>query len=121
MSKSFTASPKPKRLDLEKVEAFEKSGSGHDRLPASPQTREVETPQMRESDSESMRHSANAQTLETDTPQMREPVTKLCVELPQSAHRRFKAACVASGKVMTAELIEFVERRTRELENPESR
>lgn len=121
MSKSFTASPKPKRLDLEKVEAFENSGSGHDRVPASPQTRNAENPKMRESNSEEMRHSGNAGTLEPEPPQIREPLTKLCVELPQSAHRRFKAACVASGKIMTAELIEFVERRTRELENPTSR
>lgn len=45
-----------------------------------------------------------------------EPVKRLSVDLPASAHTRFKTACSAAGRKMAAELHELIERRTQELE-----
>ncbi len=45
-----------------------------------------------------------------------EPVKRLSIDLPASMHTRFKTACSATNSKMAAEIIDFIERRTRELE-----
>lgn len=48
-------------------------------------------------------------------------IKRLSIDLPEETHRRFKAACAASGRKMAEELIAFIDRRTEELERKESR
>lgn len=93
MSKSFSASPKPKRLDHESISAFEQGGAGHD-------TRKRGNP---------LTHNpANEGS---------EPLSRLSVDLPSSTHRRFKALCSGAGLKMANEITAFIERRISELEN----
>lgn len=84
--KTFSEAPKPKQPTDDQILAFERGGAGHDK-PAS--------------------KSVEAQI---------EPVKRLSVDLPASAHTRFKTACSATGRKMTAELHELIEQRTQELE-----
>ena len=86
--KTFTAAPKPKQLTAEEIEAFERSGAGHDRQPVP---------------------GAAA-------PAPAEPSKRLSLDLPASVHRRFKTACSATGRKMVGELQHLIERRTAELE-----
>ncbi len=44
------------------------------------------------------------------------PVKRLTFDLPEDTHRRFKAACAASGVKMGSELVSLVEARTAQLE-----
>ncbi|MEE9320076.1 MAG: hypothetical protein V3U76_06480 [Granulosicoccus sp.] len=50
----------------------------------------------------------------TEAPE--EPTRRLSLDLPASIHKRFKTACSATDRKMTAEVLKFIERRTRELE-----
>lgn len=84
--KTFSAAPKPKQPTDDQILAFEQGGAGHDKAAPKP--------------------------LEASS----EPMKRLSVDLPQSAHTRFKTACSATGRKMTAELHEFIEKRTAELE-----
>ena len=45
-----------------------------------------------------------------------EPIKRLSVNLPESLHTRFKTACSATNRRMIGEVLDFVERRTAELE-----
>jgi hypothetical protein len=47
---------------------------------------------------------------------MVEPTRRLSLDVPESWHRRFKTACSKSDKKMVAEVLEFIKRRTLELE-----
>ncbi len=102
MSKTFKTAPNPKHLSPDQIEAFEKSGPGHDTGPANPLLREAANELQSEAD------------LETKTPK---PTKRFCIDLPESTHRRFKTACSANGVTMLNEITEFVERRTTELES----
>jgi len=84
--KTFSKAPTPKQPTDDQILAFERGGTGHDK----PATRPVA-----------------AQS---------EPIKRLSVDLPASAHTRFKTACSAAGRKMVAELHELIERRTQELE-----
>lgn len=84
--KTFSAAPKPKQPTDDQILAFERGGAGHDKP------------------SETTKH---AQT---------EPVKRLSIDLPVSAHTRFKTACSATGSKMAAELHKLIEQRTQELE-----
>jgi hypothetical protein len=44
-----------------------------------------------------------------------EPIKRLSIDMLESVHRRFLLACVAADKVMTDEVLAFIERRTAEL------
>jgi len=44
------------------------------------------------------------------------PLKRLSVDLPEKTHQRFKTVCSASGKKMTREIEEFINRRITELE-----
>jgi hypothetical protein len=46
-----------------------------------------------------------------------EPMRRLSIDLPESLHRRFKAACAKADKKMLAEVTSFIEQRIVELEN----
>lgn len=84
--KTFSEAPKPKQPTDDQILAFERGGAGHDKPSAQP------------------------------TAAQSEPVKRLSVDLPASAHTRFKTACSATGRKMAAELHELIEQRTQELE-----
>jgi hypothetical protein len=42
---------------------------------------------------------------------------RLSIDLPESLHRRFKTACAKADRKMLAEVTNFIERRTTELED----
>ena len=44
------------------------------------------------------------------------PLKRLSVDLPENTHLRFKTVCSATGKKMTREIEEFINRRIAELE-----
>jgi len=45
-----------------------------------------------------------------------EPTARLSIDLPKSLHRRFKTACAKADLKMVAEVMNLIERRTRDLE-----
>lgn len=51
------------------------------------------------------------------TPANDEPQARLSVDLPRSLHKRFKIACAAADTSMVAELLAFIQERTKQLEN----
>ena len=111
MSKTFVQAPKPKsQLSADIITAFERNGAGQDtqiRVPtnvegikSSPQT-----------------HIApKVEKLKTTEEVNEEPTARLSIDLPKSLHRRFKTACAKSDLKMAEEVINFIERRTAELE-----
>lgn len=50
-------------------------------------------------------------------PEHIESAKRLSVNLPASLHMRFKTVCSATNRRMASEVLDFVERRTVELEN----
>ena len=46
-----------------------------------------------------------------------EPIKRLSLKLPESLHKRFKTACVATNRKMLEEVQKLVAYRTRELED----
>ena len=84
--KSFASAPQPRQPTEAEISAFERSGTGHDT-------------------------AARATPAAT-----REPTKRLSIDLPASAHQRFKTACVANGRKMVDEVEDFIARRTAELE-----
>ena len=46
-----------------------------------------------------------------------EPTKRLSVDLPESLHTRFKVACTKARAKMAGEIIEMIEKRTKELES----
>lgn len=88
--KTFTAAPKPRQQPTaEAIAAYEAGGAGHDQ-PSAPSR--------------------------TAPEKKAEPTKRLSLDLPASAHMRFKTACSATGRKMVGELQEFIEKRTAELE-----
>jgi hypothetical protein len=92
MSKSFTTAPKPKLLTSDAIEAFERGGPGHDTQTHIP---------------------TNVGKME---PAKVERTRRLSIDIPESWHRRFKTACSRSDTKMVVEVLEFIKRRTHELE-----
>ena len=91
MAKTFKTAPKPsKQPTAEEITAFEQGGAGHDDQP----------------------------TITPVPPPTRpsEPTKRLSLDLPESLHRRFKTACSATSRKMAKELLDYIERRTSELE-----
>ncbi len=93
MSKRFTAIPKPKKLSAENIEAYEKSGAGHDRV---------------------LHDQQNHNPANVVSPPI--ALKRLSLDLPETMHRRFKTACSAADVKMAGELVAFIEQRTQELE-----
>jgi len=89
--KSFTAAPRPRTLRPEDIDAFETGGAGHDRR-------------------------AGPAVVPAGRWLPAEPTKRLSLDLPASAHTRFKTACSATGRKMVSEVLELIERRTAELE-----
>ena len=90
VTKTFSQAPKPKPLTEREIAAFEQGGVGHDNS-----------------------------SLAGNGPGKRpapEPMKRLSLDLPESKHRRFKAACSATGHKMVAEIEAFIDARTKELE-----
>ena len=88
MSKTFTKAPKPAVLTDDAITAFERGGAGQD----------------------TQTHISTKVEMED------EPKRRLSVDLPESLHRRFKTACSKTDKKMGVEVLQFIERRTAELE-----
>jgi hypothetical protein len=95
MSKTFVQAPRPKPLAPDVIAAFERGGVGQD-------TQTHISPKVE------MRESTKAE--------MPQPMRRLSVDLPQSLHRRFKTACSKADKKMVVEVMDFIQRRTVELE-----
>lgn len=85
--KTFATAPKPKQLTDDQIQAFERSGAGHDTPKAKP------------------------------APKQAEQSKRLSLDLSISLHTRFKTACSATGNKMAGELLDLIERRTIELES----
>lgn len=88
--KNFQTAPKPQAKNppsLKAIEDFEKGGPGHDDQPKKEATQKPV-----------------------------EPIKRLSIDLPASAHQRFKTACSATSRKMSQEIEEFIARRTKELE-----
>jgi hypothetical protein len=96
--KNFKSAPKaaPTQPTAEVIDAFVDGGPGRD-------VQKAETQKNR-----------NTETQKT-VPQ--EPMARLTVDLPKSAHQRFKAACVIGGVKMNEEIRKFIDRRTKQLED----
>ena len=95
MSKTFAQAPKPKQLTAETISAFERGGAGQDT-----QTH-IRT------------KVGSMGSTKADKP---ESMKRLSIDLPKSLHRRFKTACSNADKKMLAEVTDFINRRTSELE-----
>jgi hypothetical protein len=95
MSKTFTQAPKPRSLAPELISAFERGGAGQDtQTHISPKVGRIEPAKGGKA----------------------EPTRRLSIDLAESLHRRFKTACSKRDKKMLAEVTDFIERRTAELE-----
>jgi hypothetical protein len=82
------------------ITAFERGGPGQDtqtHIPPKPEKREPPI-------------------LENAEAKNAEPMRRLSIDLTASLHRRFKTACSRADRKMLAEVTEFIERRTAELE-----
>jgi hypothetical protein len=91
MSKTFAQTPKPPALSPSAIAAYERGGIGSDTKAHIP---------------------SNVGDGETKA----EPTRRLSLDLPATWHRRFKTACSRTDRKMLAEILEFIKRRTVELE-----
>jgi len=129
--KTFASAPKPPRQpSAEEIESFETSG----RPPSSVNTetrKPSHTPLQISADAETrdqgntlIRVPAETGTQESGNTESQvpvipaeEPIVRLTIDLPESAHARFKAVCAATRRKMVQEVRLFIERRTCELES----
>jgi hypothetical protein len=110
MSKTFAQAPKPPSLSADVISAFERGGTGQDtrsHIPSNVELGEPTTPVLRE---------PTKPDLGETTKVGKEPTRRLSIDLPQSWHRRFKTACSKTDKKMLTEVMDFIKRRTVELE-----
>jgi hypothetical protein len=111
MSKTFAQAPKPKpQLSAEVIAAFERGGAGQDT-----QTRAPTNVEKREDETQSHIPSKVAKRKAAEEVK-EEPTARLSIDLPKSLHRRFKTACAKTDLKMVTEVMDFIERRTRDLE-----
>ena len=90
--KNFQSAPKPaSRPSDDQITQYVSGGAGQDNNPHSHKTTNV----------------GNHKT---------EPTRRLSIDLPQSTHMRFKTVCSATGRKMTREIEDFINRRITELE-----
>jgi hypothetical protein len=54
--------------------------------------------------------------LRPSEPESAEPTRRLSIDIEASLHRRFKTACSKADLKMKVEVMQFIERRTAELE-----
>jgi hypothetical protein len=94
MGKSFTQTPAPPKPTAEVIAAFERGGAGqdtHSHIPTKAGKGEA----------------ANSEA---------EPTRRLSLDIPESWHRRFKIVCAKTDRKMVVEMLEYLKRRTVELE-----
>ena len=84
--KTFSSAPKPQQPSDDQIRAYEQGGVGHDAI------------------------------LARTTPAISMPVKRLSIDLPLTAHIRFKTACSATGRKMANELQLLIVQRTTEME-----
>lgn len=94
--KTFTTAPRPRSLSAEEIDAYVSGGAGHDTA--------------------AMPRPEAAPRAQAGAAGAGGPSKRLSLDLPEELHRRFKAACAATGRKMGAELAVFIEARTAELE-----
>jgi hypothetical protein len=95
MSKTFAQIPKPAALSPSAIAAYERGGIGSDTVTHIP---------------------PKVGKVEAEDAAKVEPTRRLSLDLPASWHRRFKTACSRTDRKMLAEILEFIKRRTVELE-----
>ncbi len=111
MSKTFAQAPKPKpQLSAEIISAFERGGAGQDT-----QTRKPTNVESRDDGTQSHIPSKEGKSKPVEVVE-EEPTARLSIDLPKSLHRRFKTACAKADLKMVAEVMNLIERRTRDLE-----
>jgi hypothetical protein len=118
MSKTFAQAPKPKPLPAD-LAAFERGGPGQDtrnRIPSNVAMGKPSNVEMREHSSVVRVEPSETGNSEVPKAEKPEPTRRLSIDLPQSLHRRFKTACSKTDRKMLAEVMEFIKRRTAELE-----
>ncbi len=146
-TKSFTEAKKPgPRPTPEEISAFEETGqamAGGRKAAASAEPREHGNTENHEGEKTDMSNAGNAGPLEHSDTEMRkdastasrkqgnaetcdavdtetQPVdtmVRLTIDLPESVHTRFKAACAIKRRKMVEEVRGFIEVRTAELES----
>ncbi len=111
MSKTFAQAPKPKpQLSAEVISAFERGGAGQDT-----QTRVSTNVESREAGTQSHIPAKGGKGKAVEVAE-EEPTARLSIDLPKSLHRRFKTACAKADLKMVVEVMNLIERRTRDLE-----
>jgi len=127
--------------------AARKSGKAESRIPVNTQTHEHGNTEIRDSvdtenriaakpDSHEHRNTAYRETSNTETQiaanvetrnsadtetRVSVPIVRLTIDLPESTHTRFKAACAMTKRKMVDEVRDFIERRAAELEGEAGR
>jgi hypothetical protein len=145
-TKSFTGAKKPgRRPTPEEIAAFEETGRAmarqrkitakvERRESRNTQTREAvntesrvpESAPSQEAVNEEMQNSAITESRESVSTENREPAitetpkavptVRLTIDLPESVHTRFKAACAVTRRKMVDEVRLMIEQRTADLE-----
>ena len=98
MSKTFKKPPRPAPSE-DAIAAFEAGGAGHDTVG----TTHIPT-------------NVGKKRNGNDEAEQGEPTKRLSIDMPRSMHLRFKTACSAVDTKMAREILDFIERRTAELE-----
>ncbi|MDP2622098.1 MAG: hypothetical protein Q8P46_18305 [Hyphomicrobiales bacterium] len=145
-TKTFTGAKKPARQPTpEEIAAFEDTGRALERrrkITAKAEKRESRKAESREHESTEVRDGGNQVSQKHGNPDRRkddsaapqkhgntetskaadtetrtlEAIVRLTIDLPESAHTRFKAACASTRRKMVDEVRDFIEQRTAELE-----
>ncbi len=137
-TKSFTDARKPGRQPTaEEIIAFEETGRAIARENAvarKAEARERRNAESREdgnteskddgdtdsrkpANTASMKGADTTALISANTEIRPEPIVRLTIDLPESAHTRFKAVCAITRRKMVEEVRIFIERRTAELES----
>jgi len=89
------------------------------RASANADIRQPENTENRGHSSTFVRDHGNTETSKTGDTDARpaEATVRLTIDLPESVHTRFKAACASTRRKMVDEVRGFIERRTAELES----
>lgn len=93
------------------------------RLPSKAQSQEHGNPETRkaaDAGSQKSVHPEPRKSVNTET-RVSAPIVRLTIDLPETVHTRFKAACAMTKRKMVDEVRDFIEQRTAELEGEAGR
>lgn len=93
------------------------------RIPAKAEIQEQGNLNSQQSSGTDARVAVNAETRKSADTETRiaGPIVRLTIDLPESDHTRFKAACAMTKRKMVDEVRNFIERRSAELEGEAGR